>query len=109
MYAHLVDERQHGLGSVLKTSLHFLEVAWQLQDALHERLGGFRYLFDFVAQQRLCELFEVIGQQGDALQLQHDQRPMYLVQTGQASANASRVLPGPGIFLEGRTRRYERV
>ena len=92
MGTDLVDEIGHAAGGVCPAGLNLFQMPRQLEDALHEHLGGTWLVFHLGAEHLLRQLLEMIGQQGDTGQLQHHQRAMHLVQTGEAGTHA-RLVP----------------
>ena len=96
--AHVVEQWQQYHRQVTSRALHPIQVRRHLQDGLHQDFECLALAAGRAIHQRLGELFHFLGEQGCAIELDHLQRAMNLVDIGQAKAQPGRVL---GIFDKG--------
>ena len=85
--AQFVEQRQQHYRHVTVAGTQALEVVRQLHQAAHQRRIGFLALGDVVLHQRDGQRFHLLGDHRRAVQLDHPQRALHLVQVVRAGAD----------------------
>ncbi|CRN00224.1 hypothetical protein [Pseudomonas sp. 34 E 7] len=85
--AQVVEQRQHHQRQVATGAVHAVQVQRQLAEGLLQQADTFVALADVPGLQRQGQGFDLFSQQRRAVELDHLQRAMYLVDTGQARLN----------------------
>ena len=99
--AKLVEQRQQHDGNVAVAALQALEVVGQLHDAAHQRGIAAVALGDAVVHQRARQLLHLLGHHGGAVEFNHAQRSLHLVQVVHAGLELAGILA----FLDVRLQR----
>ena len=89
--AHVVEQRQQHHGQITPAGLHPVQVGRHLQDSLHEDFQRLALTADAAIHQGLSQLLHFLGQQRRAVELDHLQCAVHLMDVGQAKAKPSRV------------------
>ncbi len=84
--AQIVNQRQHHQGQVTARPLYAVEVNRQLPEGLHQQVQRFITMADAVLQQGAGQLFHFFGEQGRAVELDHLQTAVNLMDVRQAIA-----------------------
>ncbi len=90
--AQLVEQGQQHDGDVAVAALQALEVVGQLHDAAHQRRVAGIALGDLALDQGLGQLLHFLGDHGGAVELDHAQGALHLVQQVGAGLELARVL-----------------
>ena len=90
--AQLVEQRQQHDGDVAVAALQTLEIVGQLHDAAHQRrVAGFTFGHP-VLDQGAGQLLHLLGHHGGAVELDHAQRSLHLVQVSDAGLELAGIL-----------------
>jgi hypothetical protein len=94
--AQVVEQRQQDDRNVLVPALQTLQVIRQLHDAAHQHRIGIVLGLDRAIEQSLRDMFHLVDHHRRAVQLDHAQRALHLVQIVRAEAH----LAGVGRILD---------
>ena len=100
MRSQVVNQGNDRPGRVALAGGNRLQIARQLQHALHEVRDGFQGPVNDVVEQALGQLLHVVGQQADPRQLQHHQRAVHLMERRDACAQQRLVTVGLAVRLQ---------
>ena len=103
--AQVVEQRQQHHRDVLVAALQALEVVGQLHDAAHQHGIRLVAVLHAAVQQRAGEVLHLLGHHRRAVQLDHAQGALHLVQVGCAEAH----LAGVGRILDVGLQRVARL
>ena len=98
--AQLVEQGQQHDGDVAVAALQALEVVGQLHDAAHQRGVAGVALGDAVFHQRAGQLLHLLGHHGGAVEFDHAQRSLHLVQVVHAGLELAGILAFLDVGLE---------
>ncbi|MCY1392974.1 hypothetical protein D9M71_78600 [compost metagenome] len=99
--AQVVQQRQQDHWQVAAGTLDAVQVGRQLQDGLHQHFLGFAAVGRTAFHQGLGKALHFFGEQGRAIELDHLQRALDLMDIGQAETHARRVLGVLDEVLQG--------
>ncbi|MNZ64297.1 hypothetical protein D3C78_824650 [compost metagenome] len=90
--AQIVEQRQDHQRQVAAGALDAVEVGRQLQDRLHQHRQGVALSAGPAIDQRLQQLLHFLGQQRSAVELDHLQGALHLMDVAQAETQARQIL-----------------
>ena len=90
-------------------ALQPFQVIGQLHDALHQHRVGVVAMVDLGVDQRLGQLFHFLGHHSRAVQLDHAQRALHLVQQVRTGTQLARVLAFLDVTLQRVSRLPQRL
>ena len=101
----VVEQRQQDDRDVLVATLQAFQIIGQLHDAAHQHFVGIVLVADGVVEQALRDPFHFFDHHGRAVQLDHAQGALHLMQVGRAEAHQA----GIGRILDIRLKRLSRL